>query len=188
MRPTTLPPKRSRTASISTSSGSRSSIRSSPSRTAKGSSPTCPAAHSTAWPSPRGACWRTECTSASSADARMRPSRVVSPLRSRAASSSASRSKWSSTAFLVRLVTRSTSRRPAREASSTTYSMAGRSTTGSISLGRDLVAGRNLVPRPAAGITAFFTDMGETLAARRRGRWFPSRPQRFPPAASLQLP
>ena len=43
---------------------------------------------------------------------------------------------------------------PARTASSTTYWMAGLSTTGSISLGCALVAGRNRVPRPAAGITA----------------------------------
>jgi hypothetical protein len=33
--------------------------------------------------------------------------------------------------------------------------MAGVSTTGNISLGIALVAGRNLVPNPAAGITAF---------------------------------
>src|ERR671918_876063 len=47
--------------------------------------------------------------------------------------------------------------RPARTASSTTYWMAGWSTSGSISLGCALVAGRNRVPSPAAGITAFFT-------------------------------
>src|SRR4051794_7478375 len=35
--------------------------------------------------------------------------------------------------------------------------MAGLSTTGSISLGVALVAGRNLVPRPAAGMTALVT-------------------------------
>ena len=42
-------------------------------------------------------------------------------------------------------------------ASSTTYWMAGLSTTGSISLGVALVAGRKRVPRPAAGTTAFVT-------------------------------
>ena len=44
--------------------------------------------------------------------------------------------------------------RPAT-ASSTTYWMAGLSTTGSISLGVALVAGRKRVPSPAAGMTAF---------------------------------
>src|SRR5919204_4214710 len=48
---------------------------------------------------------------------------------------------------------------PARHASSTTYWIAGLSTTGSISFGCALVAGRNLVPRPAAGMTAFLTFM-----------------------------
>src|SRR4051812_39402353 len=47
-----------------------------------------------------------------------------------------------------------TSSRPADAASSTTYWIAGLSTTGSISLGAALVAGRNRVPRPAAGMTA----------------------------------
>ena len=37
--------------------------------------------------------------------------------------------------------------------------MAGVSTTGSISLGVALVAGRNRVPRPAAGITALVTAL-----------------------------
>jgi hypothetical protein len=46
---------------------------------------------------------------------------------------------------------------PAPAACSITYWMAGLSTRGSISFGCDLVAGRNLVPRPAAGMTAFFT-------------------------------
>src|SRR5665811_1763118 len=50
-----------------------------------------------------------------------------------------------------------TSRSPARVASSTTYWMAGLSTTGSISFGVALVAGRKRVPRPAAGITALVT-------------------------------
>jgi hypothetical protein len=35
--------------------------------------------------------------------------------------------------------------------------MVGVSTTGSISLGTALVAGRNRVPMPAAGMTAFLT-------------------------------
>ena len=43
---------------------------------------------------------------------------------------------------------------PAATASSTTYWIAGLSTTGSISFGIALVAGRKRVPSPAAGITA----------------------------------
>src|SRR5664279_2175350 len=50
-----------------------------------------------------------------------------------------------------------TSLSPARVASSTTYWIAGLSTTGSISLGVALVAGRKRVPSPAAGITALVT-------------------------------
>src|SRR3954452_16410368 len=46
---------------------------------------------------------------------------------------------------------------PARAASSTTYWIAGLSTTGSISLGCAFVTGRNRVPSPAAGITALRT-------------------------------
>src|SRR3954452_6281545 len=46
---------------------------------------------------------------------------------------------------------------PARTASSTTYWIAGLSTTGSISLGIALVAGRKRVPSPAAGMTALRT-------------------------------
>ena len=46
---------------------------------------------------------------------------------------------------------------PGVTASSTTYWMAGLSTTGNISLGVALVAGRNRVPRPAAGTTALVT-------------------------------
>ena len=60
---------------------------------------------------------------------------------------------------LLRPVIISTSSSPAATASSTTYWMAGLSTTGSISLGVALVAGRNLVPRPAAGITALVTSL-----------------------------
>src|SRR5688500_1758903 len=44
--------------------------------------------------------------------------------------------------------------RPAATASSITYWMIGLSTSGSISFGCALVAGRNRVPRPAAGKTA----------------------------------
>src|SRR4051794_2684684 len=61
-------------------------------------------------------------------------------------------------AALLRPVTISTSGSPARAASSTMYCSAGRSTTGSSSLGTALVAGRNRVPMPATGITAFRAD------------------------------
>jgi hypothetical protein len=44
---------------------------------------------------------------------------------------------------------------PEAAASSTMYWIAGLSTRGSISFGWAFVAGRNLVPNPAAGITAF---------------------------------
>ena len=69
---------------------------------------------------------------------------------------------------MLRPVTNSTSSSPAATASSTTYWMAGVSTTGSISLGVAFVAGRNRVPRPAAGTTALVTgrDGSSTLMSR----------------------
>ena len=57
---------------------------------------------------------------------------------------------------------------PARTASSTTYWMAGLSTTGSISLGWALVAGRKRVPSPAAGMTALVTDPCDIASSGRR--------------------
>src|SRR5258705_12151815 len=61
--------------------------------------------------------------------------------------------------------------RPACTASSTTYWIAGRSTTGSISLGMLLVAGRKRVPIPAAVITALRTGcIGAPSATPMRGR------------------
>src|ERR1700709_1221072 len=68
-----------------------------------------------------------------------------------------------------------TSVRPACTASSTTYWMAGLSTTGSISLGVALVAGRNRVPSPATGTTALVPVASrvpappQTLVADGRG-------------------
>jgi hypothetical protein len=47
-----------------------------------------------------------------------------------------------------------TSRTPAATASATMYWIVGVSTMGSSSFGTAFVAGRNRVPRPAAGITA----------------------------------
>jgi hypothetical protein len=60
-------------------------------------------------------------------------------------------------ARLLRPVTKIMSVMPAATASSTAYWMSGLSTTGSISLGEALVAGRNRVPRPATGKTALVT-------------------------------
>src|SRR5262245_55467914 len=60
-------------------------------------------------------------------------------------------------AFLPRPVTRMMFEIPAATASSTPYWMIGLSTSGSISFGCALVAGRNRVPRPAAGKMALRT-------------------------------
>ena len=49
------------------------------------------------------------------------------------------------------------------EASSTAYWISGLSTTGSISLGIALVAGRKRVPRPATGRTALRTRWAMTV-------------------------
>ena len=84
----------------------------------------------------------------------------ASPFFSSAASISGALSKWSSIAPLPRAVMMRTSVRPARAASSTMYSSAGLSTTGSSSFGTALVAGRKRVPRPAAGMTALVTGFG----------------------------
>ena len=77
------------------------------------------------------------------------------PFALRSSSSSKATSKWSSIARFPRPVTSTTSSMPDATASSTTYWMSGLSTSGSISLGDALVAGRNRVPSPAAGKTAF---------------------------------
>src|SRR5213083_1246122 len=57
---------------------------------------------------------------------------------------------------------------PAPTASSTTYWMVGLSMTGTISLGWLLVAGRNRVPSPAAGITALRTFVMSAGAPHHR--------------------
>src|ERR1700735_68732 len=81
-------------------------------------------------------------------------SRSARPFARSAASSSGERSKWSSIVVLPRPVTMMTSVQPAATASSTAYWIRGLSTSGSISFGVALVAGRKRVPKPAAGITA----------------------------------
>src|SRR2546425_2632785 len=58
-------------------------------------------------------------------------------------------------AFFPRPVTIVMLRIPASTASSITYWMRGLSTSGNISLGWALVAGKKRVPKPAAGKTAF---------------------------------
>src|SRR4051812_10118413 len=55
---------------------------------------------------------------------------------------------------------------PASRASSTAYWMTGLSTTGSISLGMALVAGKKRVPMPATGKTALRTGLAADI-------WFP---------------
>src|SRR5215469_14636480 len=86
------------------------------------------------------------------------------PCRSSRSSSSWSESKWSSIARLEAPVTNTRRVTPAASASSTAYWMRGLSTTGSISFGLALVAGRKRVPRPATGNTAVrITDFGVIL-------------------------
>src|SRR5713226_6368494 len=77
-------------------------------------------------------------------------------------------SKWSTMARLSRPVTTMIWSMPEATASSTPYWMMGLSTTGSISLGWALVAGRNRVPRPAAGKTAFRLLLIHTSLAEGR--------------------
>src|SRR5579863_219055 len=60
-------------------------------------------------------------------------------------------------------VTNTRRRAPAARASSTAYWMRGLSTTGSISFGLALVAGRKRVPRPATGNTAVRIEALELL-------------------------
>src|SRR5712692_1666714 len=70
---------------------------------------------------------------------------------------------------LLRPVTKMKCSIPAALASSTTCWISGRSTTGSISFGMALVAGRNLVPRPATGKTAFRTAFMRPLEIKPDG-------------------
>src|SRR5689334_25238552 len=67
--------------------------------------------------------------------------------------------------FLLRPVMKTSSWAPALTASSTAYWISGLSTTGSISLGLALVAGRKRVPRPATGNTAVRIAGLETVIA-----------------------
>jgi len=56
---------------------------------------------------------------------------------------------------------------PAARASSIAYWTSGRSTSGRISFGTDLVAGRNRVPKPATGSTALVTFVVVNLTLPR---------------------
>src|SRR5512141_2152200 len=69
-------------------------------------------------------------------------------------------------ARLPRPVMKMRSVMPAATASSAAYWMSGLSTTGSISLGDALVAGRKRVPRPATGNTAFVIFCMKSLCAQ----------------------
>ena len=122
------------------------------SSSAKGSLPTSSRAHHTAWPRPSGDCWRVKlAVPASGRSSDSSSSSAVLPRSFSVSSSSNWRSKWSSITPLLRPVTKMKCSMPASRASSTTCWISGRSTTGSISFGIALVAGRKRVPRPATG-------------------------------------
>ena len=125
------------------------------SSSANGSCPISSRAHQTAWPRPSGSCWRVKLVVPGPGRSRESASRSSLRLRSVSVCSSSNwRSKWSSITPLLRPVTKMKCSMPASRASSTTCWISGRSTTGSISFGMALVAGRNLVPSPATGKTA----------------------------------
>src|SRR5262245_61970776 len=130
---------------------------SSGSSTAKGSWPMTSLAIRIAWPRPSCSFCRTYAIWARSLIRRTCRSFSISPFSSSRRSSSYDRSKWSSIARFWLEVTMMTCSMPAATASSTAYWMTGLSTRGSISFGCALVAGRNRVPHPAAGNTAFRT-------------------------------
>src|SRR5258706_6076934 len=76
---------------------------------------------------------------------------------------------------------------PEATASSTTYWMVGLSTSGSISLGWALVAGRKRVPRPAAGNTALRTFIVSLLSGGADGGPVVIVEGRLDPAPELGL-
>src|SRR5262245_28345765 len=138
---------------------------------ANGSLPIRSRAHHTAWPRPSGSCWRVKlvvpapgssCESSSRSFTRLRSCKVIS--------SSNCRSKWSSITPLFRPVTKMKCSMPASLASSTTCWISGRSTTGSISFGMALVAGRKRVPRPATGNTVLRIGFVMRLVLLRKQR------------------
>src|SRR3954466_8965428 len=88
-------------------------------------------------------------------------------------------------AFLPRPVMMMMLSAPDATDSSTTYWMVGLSTSGSISLGCALVAGRNRVPRPAAGKTALRTFIERLLSSGAEGRPVLAVECRLDPAPQL---
>src|SRR3546814_19118007 len=84
-------------------------------------------------------------------------------------------------ALLPRPVTKIICSIPASRASSTAYWISGRSTTGSISLGIALVAGRKRVPRPATGKTALRLGFMDDGLAATAGQGKGGEPVRAPP-------
>src|SRR5581483_450604 len=102
--------------------------------------------------------------------ARTIASRSYLPRSSRWRSSSTAGSKWSSTSVRPGATTMTTSSMPEATASSTTTWIAGRSTTGRISLGMTLEAGSMRVPSPAATITALRTFIACLTCGRKSGR------------------
>ena len=91
---------------------------------------------------------------------RTRSASAAFPLASSAAMISGDGAKYASIAGLLRLLTTTMWSIPAPRASLMTSCSVGVSPIGSSSLGTALEAGRNLVPIPAAGITALRTCMG----------------------------
>jgi hypothetical protein len=85
------------------------------------------------------------------------------PLSRRAPTSCSSGSKYCSIVGFERLLTTTMWSIPAPSASSMMIWIAGVSPIGISSFGTALVAGRNRVPRPAAGMTALRTCMPTTL-------------------------
>src|ERR1017187_3133745 len=103
---------------------------------------------------------------ASSCEWRTAASSTTLPRLSRTRSNSGLGAKWAWINCLPLAMTSTISDAPAAMASSIAHSMTGRSTTGSISLGRTLVAGRKRVPRPECG--AFSTPVPRRAARALR--------------------
>src|SRR5436190_14116401 len=150
---TTGLPVSSKTWRICSRHGSSERMTSSGSTTANGSLPTASFACSTAWPRPSASFWRTEMISAIRLTASTSASRSSFPRSDSERSSSAVRSKWSRMASFPFDMTMTSLSRPELRASSIPYCRIGRSTSGSISFGMTLVAGKKRVPKPAQGKT-----------------------------------
>src|SRR3972149_11852735 len=93
-------------------------------------------------------------------------------------------------AFFPRPVTTMMSGMPEATASSMTYWIVGLSTIGNISLGWALVAGRNLVPSPAAGNTALRIVIRSplVLSVAASGHALEGVDLRVEPGARMQQP